>query len=97
MNSTVSRRGVKRNNTERKTNSRRPTLVLNNQQNEIINEIEEEEISVDIDISKDGEDTFIRMNHIGDIPIDKVNKSQLVEYDAFYKEQFFKNSSNRFD
>ena len=97
MNSTVSRRGVKKNNTERKTNSRRPTLVLNNQQNEIINEIEEEEISVDIDVSKDGEDTFIRMNHIGDIPIDKVNKSQLVEYDAFYKEQFFKNEVFNYD
>ena len=95
MNSTVSRRGFKRTNTERKTNSRRPTLVINNP-NEIINEIEEEEISFELG-SSNGEDTFIQMDRLGDIPKDKVNKSQLVEYDAFYKEQFFKNEVFNYD
>ena len=95
MNSTVSRRGFKRTSTERKTNSRRPTIAINNP-NEIINEIEEEEISFELG-SSNGEDTFIQMDRLGDIPKDKVNKSQLVEYDAFYKEQFFKNEVFNYD
>ena len=42
------------------------------------------------------EDSFIQMERIGDIkqPIDK---SQLVEYDLFYKEQFFKNDAFKYD
>ena len=95
MNSTVSKKSYKGTYTERKANSRRPTIILNNQK-EIINEMEDEEMSFNIDESN-GEDTFIKMNHLGDIPKDKVNKSQLVEYDAFYKEQFFKNEVFNYD
>ena len=42
------------------------------------------------------EDTFIQVDRVGDIhkPIDK---SQLVEYDRFYKEQFFKNEVFKYD
>ena len=42
------------------------------------------------------DDTFIKINRLGDI--DKpVDKSQLVEYDTFYKEQFFKDEVFRYD
>ena len=40
--------------------------------------------------------TFIQMERIGDID-QPVDKSQLVEYDLFYKEQFFKNDVFKYD
>ena len=42
------------------------------------------------------DDTFIKLNHFKEM--DKpVDKSQLVEYDLFYKEQFFKNEVFKYD
>jgi hypothetical protein len=42
------------------------------------------------------DDTFIQESRLGDIK-DPVNKSQLVEYDKFYKEQFFKDEAFTYD
>ena len=48
------------------------------------------------DNKSEASDTFIENNKLGDI--DKpVDKSQLVEYDTFYKEQFFKEEVFRYD
>ena len=49
-----------------------------------------------IEINNDEEDTFIQMDRIGD-DYKPVDKSQLVEYDLFYKEQFFKNDVFKYD
>ena len=98
MGSTMSKKGFgsQKKVLERPINSRRQTLKVEPKQGEIIDEIEEEEVSFDIDDSN-AEDTFIQMDRLGDIEKDKVNKSQLVEYDAFYKEQFFKNELFNYD
>ena len=80
----------------RPSNSRHQTLKFEPNQKEMIGELEEEELPVDIDESN-AEDTFIQMDRLGDIEKDKVDKSQLVEYDAFYKEQFFKNELFNYD
>ena len=98
MGSTMSKKGFgsQKKVLERPINSRRQTLKVEPKQGEIIDEIEEEEVSFDIDDSN-AEDTFIQMDRLGDIEKDKVDKSQLVEYDAFYKEQFFKNELFNYD
>ena len=80
----------------RPSNSRHQTSKFEPNQKEMIGELEEEELPVDIDESN-AEDTFIQMDRLGDIEKDKVDKSQLVEYDAFYKEQFFKNELFNYD
>ena len=95
-----SRRAKKGLNSQKKNleNGRRPTLVGTSRlpQQAIIQEVEEEEISFDFDQSNH-EDTFIKMEHLGDIAKGTVDKSQLVEYDNFYKEQFFKNEVFNYD
>ena len=61
-------------------------------------EMEEEEIE-EYSLNDEGEmleDTFIKLNHFKEM--DKpVDKSQLVEYDLFYKEQFFKDEVFKYD
>ena len=47
-------------------------------------------------IIDENEDTFIQLDRLGDIE-NPVDKSQLVEYDLFYKEQFFKNDVFKYD
>ena len=95
-----SRRAKKGLNSQKKNleNGRRPTLVGTSRlpQQATIQEVEEEEISFDFDQSNH-EDTFIKMEHLGDIAKGTVDKSQLVEYDNFYKEQFFKNEVFNYD
>ena len=81
---------------EREGNGRRNSITPNKNKFEIFKEIEEEEISYDLDESNQ-EDTFIQQDKLEDIEKDKVDKSQLVEYDAFYKEQFFKNEVFNYD
>ena len=94
LNSTVSK---KKKAAERKSNSRRPSYIATNRHpGEITDQIEEEEISFELDESSD-EDTFIQMDRLGDIEKGKVDKSQLVEYDAFYKEQYYKNEVFNYD
>ena len=60
---------------------------------ELKENIEEESSRLEMDPN---ENTFIQLDRIGDInkPVDK---SQLVEYDLFYKEQFFKNDVFKYD
>ena len=56
-----------------------------------IDEIEEDSLS-----DKQNDDTFIKMNQSKEIT-KPVDKSQLVEYDLFYKEQFFKDEVFKYD
>ena len=94
MNSTVSK---KKKMTERRSTSRRPSILPTNKiPGEIKDEIEEEEYSFDLE-DTNHEDSFIKVERLGDIEKDKVNKSQLVEYDAFYKEQYYKNEVFNYD
>ena len=74
---------------------------LHNQQKKMEINVEEvvEENSSDIERENEdsrNEDTFIKINGIEKIEC-KVDKSQLVEYDIFYKEQFFKNDVFKYD
>ena len=57
----------------------------------LIDEIEEQSLS-----DEQNDDTFIKLNHFQEMnkPVDK---SQLVEYDLFYKEQFFKDEVFKYD
>jgi hypothetical protein len=60
---------------------------------ENIDEIEEYSMNEDGDRNNE---TFINFNHFKEI--DKpVDKSQLVEYDLFYKESFFKDTVFKYD
>ena len=60
------------------------------------NEIEEiEEYSYNEE-QEQNDDTFVKLNHFKDME-KPVDKSQLVEYDLFYKEQFFKNEVFKYD
>ena len=97
MTTTASRRGyveMKRRSTLRR-NSLLPTNGLVTAQT--VKEIEEEEdFSFDLDESEN-KDIFIRMDRIGDIEKGSVDKSQLIEYDAFYKEQYYKNEVFNYD
>ena len=72
------------------------TILAHQKSKDIINEVEEEEISFDLDDPK-FDDPFIQLHPLEDIEKDTVNKSQLVEYDNFYKEQFFKNEVFNYD
>ena len=61
--------------------------------NEEVEEIEEYSLNEDEELF---DDTFIKINHYKEM--DKpVDKSQLVEYDIMYKEQFFKNEVFKYD
>ena len=65
---------------------------------EEVKEVDEENASSYLDESEN-DDTFIKKNNINEnreLDI-KVDKSQLVEYDLFYKEQFFKNEVFKYD
>ena len=65
---------------------------------EEVKELEEENASSYLEDSKN-DLPFIKMNNINEneqLDI-KVDKSQLVEYDLFYKEQFFKNEVFKYD
>ena len=60
---------------------------------EIADEIEEYSLNEEEELN---EDTFIKLNHFKEM--DKpVDKRQLVEYDLFYKEQFFKDEVFKYD
>ena len=72
------------------------TILAHQKSKDVINEVEEEEISFDLDDPK-FDDPFIQLHPLEDIEKDTVNKSQLVEYDNFYKEQFFKNEVFNYD
>ena len=97
MTTTASRRGyveMKRRSTLRR-NSLLPTNGLVTAQT--VKETEEEEdFSFDLDESEN-KDIFIRMDRLGDIEKGSVDKSQLIEYDAFYKEQYYKNEVFNYD
>ena len=67
-----------------------------NENQEEVNEIKEEISSFFDEETNSNDDTFIKMNRIGDLE-KKIDKSQLVEYDLFYKEQFFKNDVFKYD
>jgi hypothetical protein len=68
-----------------------------NENQEEVKEIKEENSSFfDEETNSNDDDTFIKMNRIGDLE-KKIDKSQLVEYDLFYKEQFFKNDVFKYD
>ena len=75
---------------------RRNSITPNKNKIEVFKEIEEEEISYDSDNSNQ-EENFMQKDRLGDIDKDKVDKSQLVEYDVFYKEQFLKNEVFTYD
>ncbi len=61
---------------------------------EHIDEIEEYSFNEEGDEHND--DTFIKLNHFKEME-KPVDKSQLVEYDLFYKEQFFKDEVFKYD
>ena len=67
-----------------------------NENQEEVKEIKEENSSFFDEETNSNDDTFIKMNRIGDLE-KKIDKSQLVEYDLFYKEQFFKNDVFKYD
>ena len=70
---------------------------LQNKVNEIKEKVEEEGSSYYGDENdNNNEDTFIKINRLGDIK-EPIDKSQLVEYDLFYKEQFFKDDVFKYD
>ena len=97
MSSTASKRGFSdKKKTERTQSGKRKQSITGTNQREIIKEIEEEEFSFEIDESNK-EDTFIHPHNMSDIPEGTVDKSQLVEYDAFYKEQYYKNEVFNYD
>ena len=97
MSSTASKRGFSdKKKTERTQSGKRKQSITGTNQREIIKEIEEEEFSFEIDESNK-EDTFIHLHNMSDIPEGTVDKSQLVEYDAFYKEQYYKNEVFNYD
>ena len=99
MNTNVSRKSyTERKRMEKRGTSRRGSLIGNNAlpTGEAIQEMEEEGFSFDIDDSVN-DDIFIQMDRIGDIEKGTVNKSQLIEYDAFYKEQYYKNEVFNYD
>ena len=81
-----------------KKHRRKVVLSLNKKENEIINQIKEEESKKGVTIFEinENEDSFMKINRLGDIE-SPVDKSQLVEYDLFYKEQFFKNDAFKYD
>ena len=58
-----------------------------------IEEIEEYSLNDEEELK---DDTFIKLNHFKEME-KPVDKSQLVEYDLFYKEQFFKNEVFKYD
>ena len=84
----------------------------NNYHHKIFNKKKTEEKKVEINTIKEtkypmeeensrmeinpNEYTFIQLDRLGDIDM-PVDKSQLVEYDLFYKEQFFKNDVFKYD
>jgi len=91
-------RSEKRRKTKRITKKRatfREELKKEKDKDKVNEEVEEiEEYSLDEDEQFD--DTFVKLNHFKEL--DKpVDKSQLVEYDLFYKEQFFKNEVFKYD
>jgi hypothetical protein len=62
-------------------------------QNEEENQIEEIE---EFSFNEEDDDTFIKVNHFKEV--DKpVDKGQLVEYDLFYKEQYFQDEVFKYD
>ena len=93
MGSTISKKNFRYD--ERKR-TKKQTLIAHQKSKNVINEVEEEEISFDLDDPK-YYDNFIEIERLGDIEKNTVNKSQLVEYDNFYKEQFFKNEVFNYD
>ena len=64
-----------------------------------VKEMEEEQTSSYIDEETEKSETFIQLNRSEDMnkPFKAIDKSQLVEYDAFYKEQFFTNDVFKYD
>ena len=77
-----------------------PSKNKNENEKEVkeVKEIEEESSFIEDDESEKSEksDSFIHIERLGDIK-KPVDKSQLVEYDLFYKEQFFKNDVFKYD
>ena len=71
--------------------------IERNRDKQIEEKDEEDESYINEESEKsEFDDTFVKMNRLGDIE-KPVDKSQLVEYDLFYKEQFFKDEVFRYD
>ena len=92
-------RSEKRRRTKRVTKKKttfREELKKEKEKEKVNEEVEEIEECSSNDEEKQFDDTFIKQRDIKEM-VKPVDKSQLVEYDLFYKEQFFKDEVFKYD
>ena len=93
----ISMHGNKKEEEEKKENEEKVDKIKKQKEELILNKEKQEKIKEESDKEDDeNDDTFIKLEPMnGDIV--QIDRSKLVEYDMFYKEQFFKNEAFKYD